>query len=497
MRHWNTGTLALLAAALVGGSASAMIASAPALAQETVKLELWSRQDPSGPLRPGNVVKAAERLNKALEAEGSDKRVEVVVRESPAEGFDDDALQLLKVFGIGEGPDMFIAAHEWICAFQSEGFALKLDDYIAKYPQHFGTIFPSLWESAKCPDGTYAIPQDAEARMFFYNKKLLRQAGYDDAFIEAMPERTLTGDLTMDELIDIAKQVVDKTDAQVRHPASAEQGPGLHHGVPGLWQQLRRSGERQPAPRARQARRGVRLVRARREGGRHPGQQHRDGIRCAAQGVLHGQCGVLDVRHLGPRHLRVPDLRAAEATRPPSSPTGDGSPHPRREKGGSAGSLTHPVVYAVAANAADPELAVRLLGYASAADLNTDHAVTTTHLGIKPEQLEDPRYAEAWPLARATELLKITKFLPNNPQFGDLNGIIYTAIQGVETGRLTGEEAADFVIDEAIVVAQGRDRQIGSVAAAGQRGRRPTATGGPRCLTRTGRVDGRRRQRMN
>ena len=74
-----------------------------------MQLELWSRQDPSGPLRPGNVVKAAERLNTELEAEGSDKRVEVVVRESPAKGFDDDALQLLKVFGIDEGPDMFIA----------------------------------------------------------------------------------------------------------------------------------------------------------------------------------------------------------------------------------------------------------------------------------------------------------------------------------------------------------------------------------------------------
>ena len=133
------------------------------------------------------------------------------MRESPAKGFDDDALQLLKVFGIGQGPDMFIAAHEWVCAFQEEGFALKLDDYIAKYPQHFGTIFPSLWQSAKCPDGTYGVPQDAEARMFFYNKKLLRQAGYDDAFIEAMPDRVLKGDLTMDELIDIAKQVVGKT----------------------------------------------------------------------------------------------------------------------------------------------------------------------------------------------------------------------------------------------------------------------------------------------
>ena len=139
MKHWKIGTAALLAAACLG---------APALA-ETVKLELWSRQDPSGPLRAGNVVKAADRLNAALKSEGSDKQVEVDVHESPAKGFDEDALQLLKVFGIGEGPDMFIAAHEWVCAFQQDGFALKLDDYIAKYPDKFGTIFPSLWNAVE------------------------------------------------------------------------------------------------------------------------------------------------------------------------------------------------------------------------------------------------------------------------------------------------------------------------------------------------------------
>ena len=213
MRHVKTAMAALLLAALGGGSA-AIFVSAPAPAQTTVKLELWSRQDPSGPLRPANVVKAADRLNKELAAEGSGKRVKVAVHESPAPGFDDDALQLLKVFGIGQGPDLFIAAHEWICAFQQEGFALKLDDYIAKYPQYFTTIFPSLWQSVKCSDGIYGIPQDAEARMFFYNKKLLREAGYDDAFIEAMPARTLSGELTMDDVIDIANRVINKAKAQ-------------------------------------------------------------------------------------------------------------------------------------------------------------------------------------------------------------------------------------------------------------------------------------------
>src|SRR5215469_1037163 len=102
MLHWKTGKMALLAAVVLAGcSAAPIVVSTRALAQDTVKLELWSRQDPSGPLRAGNVVKAAERLNKELAAESAGKHVEVAVHESPAPGFDDDALQLLKVFGIG------------------------------------------------------------------------------------------------------------------------------------------------------------------------------------------------------------------------------------------------------------------------------------------------------------------------------------------------------------------------------------------------------------
>jgi inositol-phosphate transport system substrate-binding protein len=442
MTRWKAGPAAML-------TAVAMLASTPALAQNTVTLELWSRQDPSGPLRPGNVVKAAERLNAALEAEGSDKRVEVVVRESPAKGFDDDALQLLKVFGIGEGPDMFIAAHEWICAFQADGFVLKLDDYIAEYPDQFGTIYPTLWESVKCPDGgSYAIPQDAEARMFFYNKKLLREAGFDDAFIEAMPQRTLDGDLTMDELIDIAKQVVDKTEAEYGILHRPNKGPDYIMVFQGYGNDFV-----DPASgnllleRDKLAAAFGWFERAVKEGviPANNTAMEFDALRKEfyTGNAAFWMYGIWD---LGTYAFPTYGLPSDEAT---FAKDWGWIAQPPAEKGGGASSLTHPVVYAVAADAADPELAARLLGFASDAELNTDHAVTTTHLGIKPEQLEDPRYADAWPLARASEFLEITKFLPNNPQFGDLNGILYTAIQGVESGRLTGEEAADFVIEEA------------------------------------------------
>jgi len=448
MLHCKSRTVALLAAALAAGSAGMMAAATRTLAQNTVKLELWSRQDPSGPLRPGNVVKAAERLNKELDAEGSGKRVQVVVRESPAPGFDDDALQLLKVFGIGQGPDMFIAAHEWICAFQADGFVLKLDDYIAKYPQHFGTIFPSLWESAKCPDGTYAIPQDAEARMFFYDKKLLRKAGYDDAFIEAMPKRTLSGDLTMDELIDIAKQVMGKTKVQFGILHRPSKGPDYIM----VFQSYGNGFVDPKTGRLLLERDKLAAAFGWFERGVKEGvipanntAMEFDALRKQfyTGNAVFWMYGIWD---LGTYAFPTYGLPSDEAT---FFADWGWIAAPAPKKGGAPGSLTHPIIYAIAAHAADPELAVRLLGNAAAADLNTDHAVTTTHLGIKPEQLEDPRYAKAWPLARATELLKITRFLPNNPQFGDLNSIIFRALQGVETGRLSAKAAADFVIDEA------------------------------------------------
>ncbi len=434
--------------AVFGALAALTLIATPALA-ETIKLELWSRADPSGPLRPGNVVKAADRLNAALKKEGSADQVEVTIRETPAKGFDEDALQLLKVFGIGEGPDMFIAAHEWICAFQKDGFALKLDDYIAKYPDQFGTIYPALWHSVECPDGRYGVPQDAEARMFFYNKELMRKAGYDDAFIEGLPDQVMKGEITMNDLIDIAAKVQEKTGAKYGILHRPSKGPDY-------LMVFQTFGNDFVDPKTGN------LVLDR--------QKLTDAFAWFEKGV---KAGVIADNNTS---MEWNDIRAQFYKEnnavfwmygiwdlgsvafptfglPQDEKTFEKSwgwvAAPPAVKGGKPSSLTHPVIYAVSAKTKHPELAARLLGYASDADLNTDHAVTTTHLGIKPEQLKDPRYAEAWTLAKASPMLEFTKFLPNNPQFGDLNGIIYKAMQGVETGRLNAEDAADFVIDEA------------------------------------------------
>ena len=50
--------------------------------------------------------------------------------------------------------------------------------------------------------------------MFFYSKKLMREAGIDDATIEGLPAAVLAGDITMDDLSGLAQQVVDSTGAE-------------------------------------------------------------------------------------------------------------------------------------------------------------------------------------------------------------------------------------------------------------------------------------------
>ena len=142
--------------------------AAPSFA-DTVTLDLWSRADRSGPLRAGNIVTAAQQLNRMFEAAGSDTRVEINLVETNNKGFDADALALLKAHSIGETPDIAVAAHEWIGSFVEAGLAANLEEHIEASPWFYADMIPELWTSVMYKGERYGIPQDSEIRMFFVN----------------------------------------------------------------------------------------------------------------------------------------------------------------------------------------------------------------------------------------------------------------------------------------------------------------------------------------
>jgi inositol-phosphate transport system substrate-binding protein len=202
--------LAALGAALVLPMATASID----VAAEEVTIKLWSRADRSGPLRTGNIVAAVEPLNAALKAAGSDTTVKVEAFENPAEGYDQDALDMLKAFSVGQGPDVYVAAHEWVGEFAKSGYAMNLEAFVEANPWAFDDVIPVLWEATKYEGQIHAIPQDSEIRMFFYNKDILRKIGKDEAFVEGLPELVEKGEFTMTDLSNLAKEVVDQGAAE-------------------------------------------------------------------------------------------------------------------------------------------------------------------------------------------------------------------------------------------------------------------------------------------
>src|ERR1700686_191782 len=185
----------------------AIVASAAA---EDVVIKIWSRADRAGPLRAGNLVSAGDTLNKILTAAGTDKRVKIELNETNAKGYDDDALDLLKAFAVDKGPDIFVLAHEWTGAFAEAGYALNLEDHIAKNAELYGDIIAPLWQAVTYKGARYGVPQDSEVRMFFLNNDKLRKLGMSDKDIGALPAKVDAGEFTAYDLCDLAGQAVQK-----------------------------------------------------------------------------------------------------------------------------------------------------------------------------------------------------------------------------------------------------------------------------------------------
>ncbi|MDX6749388.1 extracellular solute-binding protein [Geminicoccaceae bacterium 1502E] len=439
--------LSATVAAAVGG----VLLAAPAtsvLAEEVV-VKMWSRADRSGPLRSGNIVAAANILNESFEAAGSETRVRIDLFENNANGFDQDALDLLQAFAIDKGPDIYVAAHEWVGEFARNGYAMDMTQFVEKNDWAFGDVIPVLWESVRYKGKIHAIPQDSEIRMIFYNKDMLRKAGKSEEFIESLPGKVEEGLITAADWGQIVKEVVDSGAAEMGQIHRPNVGPDYLMTFAGFGATF---------------------------------QNPETGKLMLAKGPMLDALTWFDWMA---RNNATPSNNTAMSwddvqnsfkqervfayhhgiwtmswqlgdERGNTWPTDEKGyfekigwiPQPPAEKGGKPANLSHPIVYVVNPQSENAELAARLVALATLPHFNTQHAVGSYHTAILNGQRTMPAYAEVWPLAKATELLSNASFMPSHPDFGKYNGLLYKALQGVETGRLDPEEAVLFLEDE-------------------------------------------------
>jgi len=418
----------------------------PAVAEDVV-IKVWSRADRSGPLRAGNIVAAGDTFNKMLASIGSDKRVKIELNETNAKGYDDDALDLLKAFAVDKGPDIFVLAHEWTGAFAEAGYAQNLEDHIAKNPELWGDIIGPLWQSVTYKGARYGVPQDSEVRMFFLNNDKLRKMGMSDKDIAALPAKVNAGEFTANDLCDLAGQAVQKGVAKygILHRPNA--GPDFQMLIEAFGiEPYDKSGAKLQTSKAglRSFFTWVKYCVDKKALSANNTAMSWDAIEAASFGgeealvFFHGVWRVTD--QMKAWNLKGKDDYFRKVTWI-NAPAG--------KKGGQPTNLSHPIAYAVSAKSKNKDLAAYIVALASQPIPNLRHAVTTNHTPISYGQQSMPEIVDkGWALVAATPMLKYASFMPNHPKIGQYNSILFKGIQGVETGRLTPQAAADFVVGE-------------------------------------------------
>jgi inositol-phosphate transport system substrate-binding protein len=446
-----SGVLALRTSTMILASLVLMLvvnlASTNKMAEaKEVVIKAWSRADRSGPLRAGNIVSAADTMNKMLKASGADVVIKLEVHENNAKGFDDDALDLMKAFAAGKGPDIFVAAHEWTGAFVEAGYALNLENHIAAHPEFYGDIIPVLWESVTYKGQRYGIPQDSEVRMFFYNKDMLRKIGKSEEFIESLPELVEKGEFTIYELTDLAAEVKTKGAAKYGLIHRPNVGPDFQMAMAsfGIDPYNDQTGTLQISKsKLERFYKWLKYAVDKEALPQNITSWSWDTVHQAFRGEeafmkFHGIWNV-------PKQLEAMNLDGEEAYFHKL-----GWLHsPPEEKGGRPANLSHPIIYIVSAKSKYPELSALLVALASQPIPNTKHAVTTGHTPINHSQTALPEFIEkGWALRAGAEMLPYSTFMPSHSKIGQYNALIYKGIQGVETGRISPKEGAEFVVDE-------------------------------------------------
>jgi len=427
-----------------------------ALAQDTEVVPIKIRCRAKPPMenwRGNNFLIAAQDLNADLEAVGDPRRVEVEVIQDNM-GWGELVTEFVLGYGAGEAPDIWLTGHEYIGAQAEAGRIIALDELMKEFPI-FNLVFDTLWDCTEYKGKIWGVPQDAEARPLYWNKSLLKQLGWSDGEIVALPGKIEKGEFTLYDMLETAKQAVDKGVVKPgsgfwTRPSNGPDFTAFYYAF---------GGETIDSATGK-------LV-----FDKTAGQKYYQFFYDAVQ--KYGSMGGLGLGWSEAWHPGVSGGEVlfwiggtwqwAEWAEIYLKDLG-GEPYawenfgfgliPAAEKGGKPNSLTHPLAYLVSSQCKHPDLAVALIAKVTNYGPNTRHAIASTHLGILKGQTEYKFYKGSRLLSEALYMLDYTTFLPNNPNWGPYSTVTYEALAAVISGDFTPEEAVDFVVE-------GLNRELG------------------------------------
>jgi len=421
------------------------------VAAAVVNIEVWAEANEVEHWRADAPMKAAPLVNDMLEAAGDPRRVTV-------DGLNDDAgwADYKKKFTLaadaGEAPHIVCSGHEDVPVWANAGYIVPLDDCITMYPE-YENVIESLWAAGQWNGKTWAVPQDTEARPMFFNKTKLAELGWSEDEIIGLPDVIKSGDFTLDDMIATCQEaitagVVEPGYGYWHRPSKGgdhlqyyfSYGGRLYDPTSDKLVLVEDALTKWYAFQRRVVETGITP-----EGfiGTdwsiwHDTVSHGNALFWNG-GVWHWADWAQNyVKDLGGQEYLFENFGYAL--------------QPAGEKGMSAGTLSHPLVYMIVSEEATGDadyydLACAVLAKTSTAEMNTLHAVGSTHLGMNKLQAEYPPYMEDRFLTETLYMLDHNYYQPNHVMYGAYFDIVWDGMLKSENGELPPEEAAGQAID--------------------------------------------------
>lgn len=165
---------------------------------EAVEIKVWGQADEKYEhWRIDGVIKAAENV-----PDYHLKPVGVVFD-------DDDAFKaaFIKAATMDQAPDIVYAGLGEILIWSQAGYLIPFDTCRTKHPE-FKDVLDPLWKQLTWRGHVWGVPHHIALYVLFFNKVKLRELGWSEAEIEALPEKIRRGEFTLDDLVATGKAAV-------------------------------------------------------------------------------------------------------------------------------------------------------------------------------------------------------------------------------------------------------------------------------------------------
>ncbi len=409
-----------------------------------IVITVWASGSPVDVTRVDNVERAADILNRMFEAAGLGIRIKVEKQFFRGDYMD----KLTAAFAAGEAPD--IIAMKNLPVLVEGGYVIALDEYIEKYKDLLEDVVPVLWNAVTYKGKIWALPQDTEARPLYFRKDVLRKLGWSEEEIEALPEKIRRGEVTLLDLIEVAKQAMDQGLVEW----------GFYHrpnfgGTPFVIMYYQYGGILQDPETGKLVLDKSAMLsmlkmlhKMAQEDKVLPPEMIGTSWREIHSGFVNGRVlfwfggtwhwaewqRVEYHEELGalPEEYEWENMGFALVPAP--------------EPGLKPLTLSSPYLYYVTSQSEYPELAFLLIALATSAPLDAIHAVDSAHLPVRSTTLEHPYYKASKFHAEVAYMLEYTSVEPIHPKFGVYKDAWITAIAKVERGELTPEQALEDMI---------------------------------------------------